>query len=310
MKRHLAISTSLFLVVVALAGCGKSAKPASPLGMSAGGNNGATASDVAEVKQVIASNPAYVNEGEYTTGTEASMTLGAGGMSIMRPIRWWRTIDSTERVVDIEYGDLDSLGHPRAAVATVHKHFTGTLNILAGDTASTDTARRVVHKPLDDDWTRKLAFHRFRIDSTGKGRWHLVGTSGVTVTSRLATTQILSIRIQAGAKDTLITDPLQLHRLRRILWIPDDTPVTVTVRTGRPDDIVVLYHRLERRPFKSNGDNTCTAIFMDPDFPGLRHFGVNAFSRGTLWDDIAPYDSEAWVVPFAVRDRDCDVDRD
>ena len=132
----------------------------------------------------------------------------------------------------------------------------------------------------------------------------------MTITSRIATTQILSIRIQAGARDTLITDPLQLHRLRHILWLPRDTPVTLTVRTGRADDIVVLYRRLERRPFTSNGDNTYSATFTDPDdFPGLRHFGVNAFSRGTLWDDVSPYDSQAWVLPFGEREGDCDVDR-
>jgi hypothetical protein len=35
--------------------------------------------------------------------------------------------------------------------------------------------------------------------------------------------------------------------------------------------------------------------------PGIRLVGVNALSRGTLFDDEAPYDSEAWLFHFAVR---------
>jgi hypothetical protein len=310
MKRKLSIATTLVLMVVAaLSGCGMSTQSTSPLGMNSG-TGGATAVDVARLNAVLVANPGLVNESEFTTSAQMPMDLGSGGLSLIRPIRWWRIIDSTQRVVDWVYADPDSNGRPQAAVATVHKHFTGWFVILAGDTATADTTRRLVRKPLEDDWTRKLAFRRVAIDSLGNPIWHVVGTSGVDVTSHDATTQILSVRVQAGSRDTLITDPLALYRMRRIMWFPHDTPVTVTVTTGRPDDIVVLYHFFERRRFTNNGDNTYTATFSDGDFPGLRHFGVNAFSRGTLWDDTAPYDSKAWVLPFGVRQGDCDVDRD
>ena len=32
-------------------------------------------------------------------------------------------------------------------------------------------------------------------------------------------------------------------------------------------------------------------------FGGLHHIGVNALSNGTLFDDEAPYDSDAWILP-------------
>jgi hypothetical protein len=211
----------------------------------------------------------------------------------------------------VVYGDPDSLGRPTTAVATITKHYLGQFNILAGDTGTTaiHDSLRIVRKPLDDTWVRKLAFRRFRIDSSGTHVWwRIVGTSGVKVTSAGATTQIQSIRVQAGAKDTTITDPLQLHRLRRILWLPHDTPVRITVTTGRASDVVVLFRNIERRRFTNNGDGTFTVEFQDLDFPGLRHFGLNAFSNGTLLDDAAPYDSQAWLLPFATRDRDCNVD--
>jgi hypothetical protein len=323
MKRHLGIALGLVVAIAAISGCSKSTKPAALLG-SSGGNNGATAVDIAQTNDAVAANPGLINENQYTTTAQMPMVLGAGGLSAIRPIYWWRTIDSTARVVTFVYGDLDSLGRPTTAVATVHKHFTGKFNIVAGDTGTTgrpaDSTLHIVRKPLDDDWTRQLMLRRFLVpahstsDSAARDTvphyiWRVVGTSGVTVTSANATTQILSLRIQAGARDTTITDPLQLRRLHRILWIPADTPVTVTVNTGRADDIVVLYHGFERSRFTSNGDGTFTKTFADLDFPGLRHFGVNAFSKGTLTDDSAPYDSKAWVLPFGVRDGDCEMDR-
>lgn len=318
-KRHLVMALGLFVALAALAGCGKTSKPASPLGANIGGNNGATAVDVAQVNDQIASNPALIDEGLFASTDAMNMTLGAGGTSIIRPVRWWRTADSISRVVDVVYGDPDSTGRPTTAVATITKRYIGQFNILAGDTgvAAIHDSLRIVRKPLDDTWLRKLAFRRFRVDSTTdssgtshvKVDWRIVGTSGVQVTSAGATTHIQSIRIQAGARDTTITDPLELHRLRRILWLPSDTPVTITVSTGRASDVVVLFHNVERRRFVSNGDGTFTIQFKDLDFPGLRHFGVNAFSAGTLMDDTEPYDSQAWLLPFAVRDHDCDVDR-
>jgi hypothetical protein len=33
----------------------------------------------------------------------------------------------------------------------------------------------------------------------------------------------------------------------------------------------------------------------------LRHIGVNVLSRGTLFDDQLPYDSQAWILPFMVK---------
>ena len=319
MKRHLGIALGLLLAVAAASGCSKSTKPAALLG-TPGGSNGATAVDVAQTGDAVAASAGLINEDQYTSSAQTPMLLGAGGLSLVRPIYWWRMIDSTARTVDFVYGDLDSLGRPTTAVATVHRHISGTFYIVAGDTGTVgrpaDSTLRVVHKPLDDQWTRQLMLRRFPRDTSNTRdtsstpfRWRVVGTSGVTVTSANATTRILSLRIQAGAKDTTITDPLQMHRLSRILWFPHDTPVTVTVTTGRPDDIVVLYHRAERRKFTANGDDTYTMTFSDPDFAGLRHFGVNAFTKTTLIDDTAPYDSQAWVLPFGVRTGDCSMDR-
>jgi len=109
--------------------------------------------------------------------------------------------------------------------------------------------------------------------------------------------------------DTTITDPLEMHRLRRVLHIPAGTEVVVTVTTGSADDLVLLYRWHHRFRFHNNGDGTFTFRWTTSNEPGLRHFGVNALSRGTLFDDAAPYDSQAWLFPFVVNPADASLER-
>ena len=41
--------------------------------------------------------------------------------------------------------------------------------------------------------------------------------------------------------------------------------------------------------------------FLSPAPGGLKHVAVNALSRGTLFDDVAPYDSKAWAIPYVAE---------
>lgn len=315
MRKLLAPAFTMLLVIAALSGCGKSSKPASPLG-SNGGSNGATAVDVAQVNDQMAVHPTEVNEDVYDTSTPTGMDPGGGTFAAIRPLRWWRRIETVERNVDTQFGDPDSTGRPRSALVTITRHLVGKLYIAFGDTTATDTSVKVITKPIDEQWVRKLAMHRYCFPrdvieheegDDDHGGWRIVGTSGVQITSKDATTHIASIRIQTADHDTTITDPLALHRLRRLFCLPPLKPVKITVTTGRNDDIVFLYRFLSRRPLKNNGDGTYTIEFADDDFVGLRHFGVNAFSKGTLFDDTAPYDSQAWILPFAARLFDAEI---
>ena len=106
----------------------------------------------------------------------------------------------------------------------------------------------------------------------------------------------MSLRIQAGADfDTTITDPLELHRLRRIVRFAPGTEVHLAAS-------VVLFHGFGlRRMFTSNGGGTFSFTFPVGEFPGLRHFGVDVLSNGTLFDDTLAYDSNAWILAYAVE---------
>ncbi|HTR97698.1 MAG TPA: hypothetical protein VMH61_07320 [Candidatus Acidoferrales bacterium] len=329
MKKHLALALGLLLIGAALAGCGKSTKPSSSLdGSNVGSISGGSSVDAAQVTDTLSQHPELVEETLYEDPTPILYADApvSSALAAIQPFRWWRTITSDTRTVDITFSNPDSSGQPTAALVTIHRHLLGTFNVIAGDTAATDsvprdsmradTTRRLIRKPLDDSWVRELTFERIvDPDSASDGRhhqrhWRILGTSGVVVTSLNATTAINSLRIQAGAIDTTITDPLALRFRPRLMLLPALAMIKVTVTTGRNNDVVVLYRDFMRRRFVNNGDDTYTVTFPSWDFWGMRHFGVNALSHGTLFDDTAPYDSKAWILPFASRVAYCDVGRD
>jgi hypothetical protein len=71
-----------------------------------------------------------------------------------------------------------------------------------------------------------------------------------------------------------------------------------TATTKAADDVVVFYVGAHRIRFQNNGDDTYSLVWTTTATDGVRHFGVNALSHGTLFDDQAPYDSQAWILPY------------
>lgn len=306
MKRSMLSLLAVLALGAALTGCGKSNKSVDPTAGSGGST--ATALARAQVNDQVAANPQLVDEDVYQfDGLTLSTPDGPGGFALIHPLRWRRHITSVDRSFTTEFSDNDSLGRPTMALVTVNKVLKGTLDILAADSAATDTSR--ISKPLEDHWVRKLLLRRVWIDSAGtNAKWHVVGTSGVNVTSADGATKILSVRIQNGTRDTTITDPLALVRRVRVMRFADSTAVHVTVTANSNDADVFFYRGFERRRATSNGDGTYSIDFRVGDFPGLKHFAVDVLSRGTLHDDTAGYSANAWIFPFAMRDHDCDVE--
>lgn len=280
------------LTAVALTGCGKATSPVAATQDNGGGTVG---SDQAQVSAVLQNNPEYVDDSVWANDQMQSLDA-ANGFAAISPLRWRRVITHVERNVSTEFGAPDSAGHPTLALVTVNKHITGRLDIMAASGEPAETT--LVHKPVDDQSTRKLVLKRVAVrDSI---HWRLVGTSGVEVHTNGGSTHIASLRIQSAGVDTTITDPLELHRLRRIMIFQPGAPVTLTATTGRNDDVVLFYGHDMRRRFVNNGNGTYTFEFPSGRFPGLRHLGVDALSNGTLFDDTAAYDSNAWLLAFAV----------
>jgi hypothetical protein len=209
---------------------------------------------------------------------------------------------------------------------------TGTVALGAGfPPMFADTSIHIVHKSLEDHWVRQVLLRRIsrhEIEREGEDddnggdlvatptshdgdgddhdgdndrpRWRIAAVSGVKVTSNPNTTHIVSVRIQTSVKDTTITDPMGLVRLRRFCHFTSGDSVRVTVTTTRNDDVVVLNYFGAHRRFTNHGDNTYSATFRSFWLAGVNHLGVNALSHGTLFDNAAPYDSDAWILPYVV----------
>jgi hypothetical protein len=301
MRPRLLPILALLALAAALAGCGRSSQVNSPT------DAGQTSTDQALVASVIAGQSEVVDDGQFE-GTDAaslSSAAPAGALAAIEPLRFWREITSQQRTFEYAFADSDSTGRPTRAVVTVHRRLLGSFAILAGVSTGDAADTSVIRKPLDDRWVRRLALARV----PGTNRWHIVATSGVRVTAKDAATHIVSLRVQDAGVDTTITEPLALFRLREVLRLQPGTTLTLTVATQRNDDVVVLCRLGHRLRFVNNGDNTYTGTWTVPDprldasarpRPGVApvfHLGVNALSHGTLFDDTAAYDSQAWILP-------------
>ncbi len=287
------------LAMALLAGCGTS--PTTPGKVQ-------TTTDQSQVTGVIGIEGSLIDDGLLEASTQVSMaaalrgTHTAGAVAI-QPFTFWRSISSESRQFQFAFSDTDTTGHPTTAVVTLLRDFTGTFNVVPQSTTSPGTPdlANIVHKPLEDHWKRLILFKRVPMTGFDQPVWRIAGVSGVDVTSQGATTVINSVRVHdESGLDTTITDPLAFIHLRQILRFAPEDSITLTVTTPRNDDVVVFYHHDRRARFTNNGDGTYTYGFRTSAYDGWRHFGVNALSHGTLFDDQLPYDSKAWILPYQV----------
>jgi len=307
MKPQYRFALAFPLLIALLTGCSTRGTPSGPSAAT-----GASA-DQADVAATLALDPSYVDDevsqSPDQTTLQATATTArartANPATAVRPLTFWRQIRNVERTFEFAFADTDSTGRPTRCVVTVHKHITGSFNLLVSDDVpeGSPPSAHVIHKPLVDNAVRRVLLRRVRVDGPDfeRSAWRVVATSGVRITSRDAQSHIASLRIQSGALDTTITEPLAFFRLRQIVQLDPTAYVTLTATTLRNDDVTLLYLADRRVPFHNNGDNTYSITFRVPDADGLHHVGVNALSNGTLYDDVAPYDSQSWIEPFIVH---------
>jgi hypothetical protein len=309
MRAPFTLGLALVLVAGALSGCGTKDDLTRPASTGSGGM------EEAEVSNVLASTPELIEDQVYEDPSEYSLGATSEGATLIHPLRFWRVITDVSRRYTFAFADTDTTGRPTTALVGVHKFLRGRFNVLAGpfvvDAVSDTDSVQVVRKPLADHWRRNVLLKRVPFANSRHTAWRVAATSGVQVTSfdpagssdppAYGETRIVSLRVQAGPLDTTITDPLQLFRLRRVIQVDAATPVILTATTLRNDDVVVMMWRGLKFRFRNNGDNTYTGKWMAPLFRGVGHFGVNALSNGTLFDDQEPYDSQAWILPYLVR---------
>jgi hypothetical protein len=321
---------ALLLALAVGAGCSSSSNPVADNGD--GTNSAAQYASSAGVQTEANALPLEEFEIDtYADGDAAKADMAdpsfalqfGGGATVdaaIDPGFWFRLIQRHERRYVVEITEPDSL--TRRAHVRIIDRLVGTFNVVTRpDTIDGQVIRgELVQKRLADTSVRKAVFvrHRCLAGDPGEGegdreredaedgyrdgwsRWRLRAVSGAEITSDEGTRQILSVRIQAGDIDVTVTDPLELQNRRELLRLPPAVPVHVTATTADPTDKVVLYSRWGRMPLRRMADGTCQGRFLTPLMGGLKHLAVNALSHGTLFDDVAPYDSKAWGLPYLV----------
>ena len=294
--KHLPMLGVALALAFPLAGCGRESALTAPPGSPS------EAQDRAEIEQTLAASPDVMDESTYASEEESTTDDGGALARAGLPLRFWRRITDVQRRFEFAFSDPDSSGQPTTAKVTVHTLLSGTFNIRRPDPDdSTRSDGEIVHKRLRDHAVRHVLLKRVRVNDAGRALWKIVAVSGVQVRSQDAITAIQSLRIRSASLDTTITNPLELRRLRRILTFDAGERVELTVTTSASDDFVLLVRPAARFAFHHNGDGTFTGRWSVPAVPGIKLVGVNALSHGTLFDDLAPYDSEAWLFHFAVR---------
>ncbi len=299
MKTKFALLALAFtLCLAAFAGCGKNS--VSP------GNLQTT--DQAQVMATVGSAPSLIDDNLLNTSSQVNLASPLRGVhgataTAIQPLTFWRAITSGSRSFEVAFADTDTTGHPTTAVVTIHRHFTGVFNVVPESQTrpGTPDLAHITYKPLDDEWVRRVLLMRVPMAGMGHLVWRIAAISGAGVTSAGATTVIDRVHVHAeSGLDTTVTDALGYFYLRRVMRFTPDDSVTVTVTTERTDDVVVFYHHDRRARFTNIGDGTYRYGFRTAAYDGWRHFGVNALSHGTLYDDQALYDSKAWVLPYAI----------
>ena len=302
--RKIAIGVGLIAGIALASGCSKS--PTAPIdntpltdGQQVSATLGAAATLVDET---LAEDPTQIGANETFSPTTSRI------QTAIKPFAWWQHIVNETRTWSFAFADTDTTGHPTTCVATLTKHMTGSLVIIPqspSDSTMADTT--TIAKPLDKTLTRKILLKRLTIN--GGRYWKVVSITGAFVTTPGATVQIESIRLQSkSGVDTTITDPTQWITLRSIVKFAVNDSVTLTVTTNHTNDAVFIHRWDWHHRMRNNFDGTYTFSWVTSSWGGWRHFGVQAMTHGSLYDDAAPFDSQAWHLPFRVVGGQPDVD--
>ncbi len=244
------------------------------------------------------------------------------------PLRWGRFVTSVTRTVTVTTQPGDTI-----SVARIDRAITGVLKIRT-ITSTGDTV--TITKNFQDKSAKNVVFKRMARDTKRYWlNWVPVATSlvdgGTDPAPANQAIMITRVDLMAGGNTVTVTDPL--NTWLRYRWLKmfnggkDDVPVLVpgeavtikaTVQSQSPDtDIVVLRHGfgIGSGHFKRNkmmmtsqsgpdGNGFYTRTYEKQVslriYPGMFHFGVDAVTHASLFDDVAPYSVSWWGVPYRV----------
>jgi hypothetical protein len=318
------LMSACMLTGLFVAGCSKDNGPdeQAPVGVS----------NEEQAMSYFAQNDEFVANDEETFTDDAieSFNYGTFGKvdAVVTPLRWGRFVTSVTRTVTTTIQPGDTI-----AIAKVDKDIVGTLKVRAivqnGDTV-------VIEKPFNDKSTRNVIFKRVNRNTDKYWlNWVPVASSlvqgGTVAPNNLITIKQITFTLASGDVLT-ITEPTEYYLRYRWLKLfgggKKDVPelvagqplkLEVTVHSTSADtDFVALRYgkgasqgrrvQLTLASEVNNGDGTFTRVFeisrIAPQYVhfhrGYFHLGLDAMTRATLVDDVAPYSVSWWGIPYRV----------
>ena len=320
MKRSIGLLLGTALSGLLVMGCNNEStgpEESAPVGVT----NEATA------MKYYAENDSFVSNDEVTFADKAVEPVNYGSFGKIEetivPLRFGRFIKSINKQVDLQVQEGDTI-----AIAHVVKTVNGELKIRGLKGQDTVT----VTKPFSDASERYIIFKRVNRERVRYWmNWVPVGSSMIAGGTVAPNNQVTISKIETmlpGGKTLTVAEPMKhFFRYRWLklfmggngdapeLMAGENVTMKVTVVSASPDtDIVTLRYgfdpthgrrvRMQVTSEVNNGDGTFTRTY---ELTWQAHFHrgffnahVDAMTKGTLYDDVAPYSVSWWAVPYRV----------
>lgn len=260
-----------------------------------------------------------LNDGDPTATVTSSNSLGKVSTAITLS-NWGRKIESFSR--DVNFTALTD----STAIATVTHALQGFVWIRAKYTPQ-DTAFSIIKKNFTETIVRLVKFVRINRTKDPRNNWKISEISAIKGGTTGSQITINEVRFYTGNDTVVITDPnntfLKLENGRG-RFVPELTAdmnlplrVQATVTSSAPDSDFVYVHRpyfyagqwqyrahMNLVSSTPNGGGTFTRMYeisWKGVWQGRNNMLVSAVTRESILDDIAPFSSQIWGVPFIVQ---------
>ena len=321
MKRSIGVMGGMLAVcALSITGCMKHDN--GPVTGSSG-----SADQISQIQTQALADP-FVQSDQATFSDQAVQPTDYGTIgkidAAITPLRWGRFISGETRTVTTTILPGDT-----TAMATIVKTITGVFKIK-GTEAGVDT---VITKSFTDRAVRNLLMRKVNMLDTSV--WRPAATSLVdgqtTPPPANNSIQIKEVQVFTPTDTVTVTDPTTFYL--RYEWRPfhdgerkdcpqfkggDKVIVQATVVSQSADtDLVAIrygfgganlsFGRRQHMDLISqtlNSDSTYTRVYQGTwyahFFTGFFNVGIDAVTRGTLYDDSLPYSASWWGIPYRV----------
>jgi hypothetical protein len=291
-RRILHPAFSAALLALAMSGCGKD---------QATNIDNSTGTDENALRTMMTDQAAFFDGGQDISDGQVGVTgatprTGPSGAPI-ESFYFVREITSREVRRNVE---VDTSGDRPVAHVTVNAALHGIFHLYFRDPEHIYLPG-VIDKRLNAVADRQATFVRVaRADGDRYRGWRLREISGTEVLSNPTTKDIVSLEIVSNSVNRTITDPLELVPLRELPVFQPGERVTLRVKTTDDTDFVFLHSGRFKDEFHPVGDGVFEGTWSVGERLGPRWVAIDVIDKETLFDDEAPYDSAAWVLPYRV----------